>query len=57
MVSCAHTLVSDVIAITCLQVLRSIGYHAPPVKGVPYDTTMRAIPNTGGRVAEGMEEG
>lgn len=35
-----------------LQVLRSIGYRAPPLEGVPYEPTMRTIPNIAGRVTQ-----
>ena len=38
---------------TILQVLRSIGFRASPVEGVPHDRTIRTIPNVRGRVTQG----
>ena len=44
--SCDHVMYT-------LQVLRSIGYRVPPLEGVPYEPTMRTIPNRAGRVTWG----
>ena len=39
------------------QVYRAIGYFSSPVQGVPYDPKRGLVPNVGGRVLEGPEEG
>lgn len=39
--------------ISCNMVLRSIGFQTKHVEGVPFEKTVRVIPNTAGRVTQG----
>lgn len=56
MVSCDNlSTIADktILVLPCMQVLRSIGYRTLRVPEVPFEETMRVIPNSSGRVTTG----